>query len=353
MDRIRARTLLASLCVATICAAPSLRARAQASPASADKAPEGDAETPTARARAQFNRGVSLVDNREYGSALEAFQQAANLSPSPLTSYNIGYCQRATGLYVAARRTFKALLASSAGLDRTQIAQAKAYVEHVDSLVVRLNVTLDPASAVLKVDGHGVEAVPEDTTEVMVVSGSTGTSTSLNRAHFALLVDPGVHIFQAGRPGHADAFVQRAFKPGAKETLDLELDLLPARVTVRSDPAQSILRLKDGENWREAGLTPIDIERPAGKYELEVGHDGFEPYVATLSLSAGEHLFLNPKMSPYRPPPYKTPWFWGIVGGGVAAAIGIAAAVVLATRPEAPLDGGSLNWVVTPSTFKF
>ncbi|KYF99141.1 hypothetical protein BE20_32600 [Sorangium cellulosum] len=344
---MRTRWILGGLVVAGFALLAEGRASAEepSGPAAPAEAPAADERT--ARGRAAFLLGVQRSKDAQWGEALAAFEEAAAARDAPIVQYNIGFCERALGRYVAARRTFRRVLASADGLAPAQIDDARAFVAELDELVVRVAVTLDPAGTPLTLDGRPLRLDTEGGTRVFVaLPGPAGRAEAPAEKTFTVELDPGVHLFRAARPGRQDAFVQKTYRPGEKATLDLRLELLPARVAVRAEPAQALVRV-DG---REAGLAPIDIERPPGKYRIEVVRDGFETYAATLDLHAGQRADLTAKLVPVRPSVLKTWWFWT---GAAAVLAGGAAVTYALTRPPPPYDGGSLNWVAEPTAIRW
>jgi hypothetical protein len=303
--------------------------------------PEAQPEDATTRGRAAFQRGIKLARDEQWSDALSAFEEAAAARDAPLIRFNIGYCERALGRYVAARKTLRRVLAEPAGLDATQLDDAKAYLAEFDRILVRVSVRLAPAVAALTIDGRSL--VPDDGAPGSYLAlGQAGPGEPMNRSAFVVALDPGAHVFRATRAGHEDALVNRSYRPGESTVLDLQLDLLPATVALRSEPRQAIVTL-DG---RELGVSPLDLQRGAGSYTLEVARQGFETYRATLDLQPGQHVELTAKLNPHTEPLTKRWWFW------TGAAVVVAGGVLLtyaATRPTPqppPYDAGSSGWLV-------
>jgi hypothetical protein len=321
----------------SICAIVATPGPAQA------QAPDDDV---TARARTAFLRGVQRSKDAQWGEALASFQEAAAVRDAPVVEYNIGFCERALGNYVAARRTFRRVLTNPEGLAPSQVEDSKSYVGELDLLVVRVAVAIDPPGASLVVDGRPLRADAAAGEAVFVAASGGAPTKAPDGKAFTVELDPGVHLFRASRPGHQDAFVQKTYRPGEKVTLELHLDLLPAHVAVSSDPGQAVVRVDN----REAGVAPIDIERPPGLYRIEVVRDGFETYGATFDLHAGQRADLTAKLVPVRASIVKKWWFW------TAAAVVVAGGVVLTyelTKPPPPYDGGSLKWVAKPTALRW
>jgi hypothetical protein len=163
------------------------------------------------------------------------------------------------------------------------------------------------------------------------------------------MLDPGAHVFRGVRKGHGDALVRRSWRAGRRAELDLRLDELPATVRIRSTPEGAVVRV-DG---REVGVAPVELERRAGQYELEVVLDGYETYTATLDLGPGQRSDLTAELVEHSTPIYERWWFWT---GAAAIVAGAAVVTWAATRPEPeppPYDGGSTGWVVSPALIRF
>jgi hypothetical protein len=67
-------------------------------------APTGADETASlAQARAAFAEGAARVGRADWAGALAAFERSAALRPHPVTTFNLGACERALGHYTRAR----------------------------------------------------------------------------------------------------------------------------------------------------------------------------------------------------------------------------------------------------------
>jgi hypothetical protein len=176
-----------------------------------------------------------------------------------------------------------------------------------------------------------------------------GVGAAVGKAAFTVLLDPGAHVFRAVREGHQDALVSRSYRAGESATLDLHLDVLPATIAIRSEPASAIVRVDS----REVGLAPIEFQRPAGQYKLEVLADHYETYQAALDLSPGQRADMTARLNPYTEPLTKKWWFWT----GVAVVVaGGAVVTYFVTRPapQPPAyDSGSANWLVHAQGIRF
>lgn len=318
-------------------------------PAAAQVSSEDGAvhENATVRGRDAFQRGVDLSTDEKWADALAAFREAASARDHPRVEYNIAYCERALGHYAAAIAAWRLALRHPEALEADEVALAKEYLALSERTVVRLAVTLEPATASLSIDGLPLGANEELAGAYYVLVDQPGPSAPLNRSAFSLVLDPGVHVFHASRPGREDVDLERSFVPGARDVLDLRLDLLPASVSIRSEPGQSFVSLDE----REVGLSPIEIQRPAGTYRVQVFHDHFETYGATLFLQPGQRVTLTAKLNPERDTLTRKWWFWT---GVTAVVAGGALLTYAVTRPAAqppPYEAGSANWLVHAQGF--
>jgi len=333
------RRWLALFGAALWAAAPRADAQTRA-PASPPQS-ASPADDATARGRAAYLRGLQLAHDEHWGDALAAYQEAASARDAPVVEFSIAYCERALGRYVAARRTLQTVLVNPTGLDPTQLADAKAYLDESEKLIVRVSVQMDPANALLTVDGRPLtEGDAKDT--YLAGLAAAGAASPLGKSSFTVLLDPGLHLFRAAREGHQDAVLSKSYRAGESATLDLHLDVLPATIAIRSEPAAAIVRV----DAREVGLAPIEFQRPAGQYKLEVLLDRYETYKATLDLQPGQRSDLTARLNPYHEPLTKKWWFW--TGAAAVVAGGVAATYFL-TRPTPqppPYQGGNTGWVV-------
>jgi hypothetical protein len=299
------------------------------------------ADDATTRGRSAIVRGQKLARDEQWGDALAAFEEAAAARDAPLVQWNIAYCERALGRYVAAHRTLEAVASNPTGLDPSQVEDTKAYLAEFERVIVRVAVQLDPPNAVLTVDGRPlVPADVEDTYLGGVAPGGGGVP--LGKPAFTVWLDPGAHLFRAVRDGHQDALLSRTYREGQSATLDLHLDVLPATIAIKSEPAAAIVRVDS----REVGVAPIEFQRPAGQYKLEVLHDEYETYQAALNLEPGQRSELTARLNPYTAPLTKKWWFWS---GAAAIVAGGAIATYFLTRSSPqppPYDAGSANWLV-------
>lgn len=309
--RPKALKLVLSLCCTLPCSA---QAQSKAGRGAATNDPS------VVEARRHFVRGTSFVKTAQWTEALEAFEQSSRLRPHPITTYNIAACERALGRYSAAREHLHAALDAEADgeLPESIRKEIKLYLGEIDRLLVHVELKVEPAGTTVTLDGRP--------------SRDSGT----------LVLDPGPHIFTLSRKGYSNAVVAKTFKPGTREALTINLDRLPAKVSVSANEKEAVVRI----NRIDVGYAPALVERPAGSYLVRVEKPGFSAYESVVSVNAGETASIKAKLSPT--PITQKWWFWSLTGLLVSGAV---VGTYYATRSEPapqrpPPDGGALGWTV-------
>lgn len=318
--------------------------------------PPAEAEPPVApdpqvtRARSLYKQGVELVRQAQWANALAAFERSAKLRPHATTTFNIGACERAMGRYTRARERFRMALARNERapeeLADSLAAEARGFVAEIDRLVAKVQLRVAPPGTAVALDGR-----PLAKRGSVYLAGlkPPGKGEPLGAPQAVVEMDPGAHVITLSRKGYTDVVLNETFAPGSTRTLDLQLEKLPAVLSVSSNVEQAIVSV-DGKDF---GPTPVRVLRPAGKYEVLVTKQGFEPYEALVEVQAGEQSALRATMVEETELLTEKWWFWTAAG---AVVIGGAVATYALTRPDPeppPYDGGSTGWVVRPSGLSF
>jgi hypothetical protein len=298
------------------------------------------------KARELFVRGTSLVGSARWAEALDAFEQSAELRPHPITTYNIGACERALGRYTVARERLKRALDAnpeSGKLPDSLRAEANAYLSEIERVLVRVDLIIEPVDAAVTVDGRPLAAAPSKDGPVLVAGVlPPGRGSALAAGRGSVVLDPGTHLVTLSRKGYSDQLITRTFKPGTRQNVALNMDRLPARVQVSSNEARSRVRIDSFD----VGYAPVNVERPAGTYAVFVEKPGFVSYESTIRVNPGEAADIKASLSPT--PLTQKWWFWTATGVLVTAAV---VGTYYATRseptPQRPaIDGGGLGWTV-------
>jgi hypothetical protein len=323
---------------------------AQAQPRAAGKAQTTNvaSDPEVVMARQLFVKGTALVQSAQWAEALGAFEESARLRPHPITTYNMGACERALGRYTVARVRLQRALEGEPGLagklPDSLRAEATAYLAEIERLLVHVDVKIAPQDATLAVDGRPLQATVDPEGVQVFVAGlrPAGRGEALPATHGVLVLDPGTHLFTLSRKGFNDQVITKTFKPGARQFLTLNLDRLPAKLRVSSNERQSAVHI----NRIDVGYAPAQVERPAGSYTVRVEKAGFAAYETTVKVNAGEAADIKARLSPT--PITQKWWFWTVAGVLVSGAV---VGTYYATRSEPapqrpPPDGGALGWAV-------
>ena len=345
MSRFRIEALFVAVVLGVSLFAPATRA--------ADAAPSSSpADTPEiVLARQEFLNGAELVKEARWGEALGAFERSDKLRPHAITTYNVGACERAMGLYTRAQKTFKDALAQNEAAGKTElpaslVVDIDGYLSQIRSILANVIVTLVPANAALTVDGRPLQ-VTEPSANPPVLSGGVlppGPGEAPPASIFRAQLDPGVHVFTLSRKGYADAVVNHTFSPGASTELSLHLDRLPATLHVASYPAGGIVTVEG----TDVGATPVDVSRPAGSYRVVVRKPGYVTYETEVVAQSGEEVNLSPNLPQEKVALTQRWWFWTGVG---VVVLGAAGGTYLLTRGQGaavrpPPNGGGLGWTL-------
>lgn len=160
---------------------------------------EPDAAT-VEEARRLFEDAVAAIGREAYREALDLFQRSATLVPRPVTTFNIGMCQRALADLPAAYATLVQYLAEAADEPVERQAEASRVVLELDAVLATVTVRVDTPGVEIRVDGRAV-----------------GTSP----LYEPLRLVAGSHVFEARADDGIEARVERVI--GAGEALTVEL----------------------------------------------------------------------------------------------------------------------------------
>lgn len=320
-----------------------------ATASSSSPARAGGPEERSAQARAAFLEGTALVQKSQWAEAIDAFERASVIAPHAITTYNLGACERATGHFTSAYTRFETALtqhAASGGkeLPPSLLAETRAFLDELTHIMVRVTMRVEPDGATLAVDGRPLEPVdPAADPPLLTLARRAAAGAAPPARRFALLLDPGAHVFVFARKGFANAVVNRSFRPGETAELNLSLDLLPATLHIGSNRPRAVVSV-DGI---DIGPAPADLRRSPGAHDVSVREPGFTSYVTRVSLSPGEETRLDAALAPEKPSLFTRWWFWTAAGVVVA---GAAVATYALTRPEpqrAEVGSGTLGWSVS------
>lgn len=301
-----------------------------------------------AEARAEFARGAELVKQAKWAEALAAFEKSNAERAHPVTLFNIGACERALGSYTRARRTLREAKALDAkgtqgSLPSSTREDVEAFLGEIESVLVTVDVHLDPSSATITIDGRPLEETAAGETPTLTAGlAAPGPGRAPPAATFRLELDPGAHVLVIVRPGFQDVVRREVFARGEPSRLDLVLARLDGTLEIAAERDRAAVAV-DGI---DVGLAPVTLRRPAGRYHVVVRKSGFVSFETDAQLEAGGRVGISARLPPESEPITKSWWFWATAGGVIATAT-VTTYFLTRPDPERPAaNGGGLGWVL-------
>jgi hypothetical protein len=278
----------------------------------------GGEDEPRARARQRFQHGVELIRNGQWSEAIAELEAARDLRATPPVYYNLALAQRAVGRYRAASASLRAFLRTvSSTADPSLVSQAEQLLQDSSSAVCRLEISVDPITARVRVDGEEV-----------------------NLAEGAVALDPGEHTVVASADGYANAERRVRLARGSNSIASLtmvranELSFL----RVESNVSEALVRI-DG---REVGHGTIDEIVRAGRHTVDVLGPHHHAFTREIQSFVGQRQTIRASLSDRRTV-FDSPWFW--VTTGVVIAAGVTTAIIL-WPPPPPIPGSLFSTTV-------
>lgn len=234
--------------------------------------------------------GNALSNEGDYVEALEKFQIAYDVYPSPKLLLNIGTMLRQLGRNVEAAGVYEQYLRDPEA-DPQQVENLTRTLDEIDSLVGHLRITVSPLDAAVSLDGKPLE-VPAAGANVRV--------------------EPGTHKVAAEKKGFPPALVTVSLGRGEKRVASLKVE--PTAVVVKSNStitAAIACLTFGGFGFIAAGVTgglvisaneTYQADCPNGKCATAAGYE---------SAQLGSNLLIANGLS----------WAAGIGGAGVGAGL--------------------------------
>jgi len=204
--------------------AHDVRAQGQPTP------PPAPPDTGTDQARSLFNDGTEKARRGDWSVALTSFERSEALRPHAVTTYNIGYCERALGRYTRAREILGRALAENvahggAELPDDLASAAKTYLAELERQIARAVVSISVEGATVLVDGRPLERAATDGPRPVLWAGTRdlGAAEAPPASTFELQIDPGPHAFVVSKAGYVDDVTTRSFEAGTPSTVAIEL----------------------------------------------------------------------------------------------------------------------------------
>jgi hypothetical protein len=229
-SKVGAATACGTCAALLLIALPAVAQRASAPAAPPSTVADDSA---TSQARALFTQGTDSANRGDWSQALPAFERSEALRPHAVTTYNIGFCERALGRTMRARKMLGKALAESAAHGGVELpadlaASARTYLAELEKRIARAVVTVTPGDASILVDGAPLERGTSEGPRPVLWAGTrdTGAGEPAPAGTFELELDPGAHVFVASKEGAGNQVVTQTFQAGTE--IELTLDVSPA-----------------------------------------------------------------------------------------------------------------------------
>lgn len=261
-------------------------------------------------------RGDAAMDAGRAAEALEAYERASALSPSPALAYNLGRARLGTQDFAGAIEAFERYLRDAPPELRARTHRLEAVLEELRGKVATLGVDADAPGARVWLRGAALGSAP--------VAGRR--------------VNPGRAVVRVEAEGRRPFEATVELEPRRHLEIHATLAVIPTngRLLVEVGPRSASVSI-DG-----AALPPppLDVPLAPGPHAVVAVAPGHQARRETVSVSRGRVTRLVLTLDPApRPSPAPPVWLW--VGAG-ALVVGGVLAVVALTHERSP-DQGTLG----------
>jgi len=178
-----------------------------------------------AAARTAFERGADFAAEERWGDALSAFEQSSSLRPHATTTYNVGYCERALGRAVRARKHFVLALSQDVASGGTELTPelrtaSNKYLDEMRAQIATPKLIV-PKDVIITVDGRPLELA--DGGRVLAGTRETGPGEKAPATNLAIEIDAGAHEIVITAPDGRSKVAHEYFPPGSGKEVRLEL----------------------------------------------------------------------------------------------------------------------------------
>lgn len=247
-----------------------------------------------AQAKAHFAIGVRAYEDKKFGVAIEAFEEAQRLAPRPANLFTIAqayrrkyYIDRDTRDLANAVNNYKQYIAADPNGPR--VGEAGAALADLEPLAERLGATAAPPP----------KQVQKNVSRILIAPSIAGAKARIDGGEpmevpAGIEVQPGAHTVIISAEGYADEQRQLALDPGESFALDIKMTEKPARLSIRGETGVTIY--VDG---RPSGTTPLPtpISVPAGRHVVSLTQRGGLPITMEVELVPGQDKTIEPEFS--------------------------------------------------------
>lgn len=178
-------------------------------------APPDDSPSPAARVEALREQGEACYRKRDYACALQRFERAFALLPTPSMRFNLASALDKVGRAALAIRQYRLYLKESGGAaSPSALAHIQKRMKTLLPQVCQLELVVEPADATVTLDG-----VPLASLETVPSSGG----------RHQLVLEAGSYRLDLSSRGHQTRMVNVKLAAGDLRTLEVKLDRLSGR----------------------------------------------------------------------------------------------------------------------------
>ena len=226
------------------------------------------------RARAEFQRGVTLYSEENYPSALEAFRTSYGIQPLPHVLFNIANCERALYRYTISISSFEKLLDRWVdGIDEEMRGDAQRNIDEMTRMLGRIVLKEATEDATVLIDGQE--------------AGMTPLATPL-------LVDPGRHSVQLLRNGYKPQVTTVNVASEAVVVVYASLQPIISALKVACHDESAVVRLDENI----IGGCPYEGEVEPGRHLLRIDAPGKLTYTEEIEVKIGADTVLSMQLVP-------------------------------------------------------
>ncbi len=226
-------------------------------------APARADESQVSKARDEFDVGAKLASEGRWKDALAHFSLSAALRPHAMTTYDIGFCERALGRATRARKFFQRARVDDEAHGQTELTSdlrvaIARYLAELDGQIVRIEIELAPPIATVSIDGRPLELAAPVDGKPLVIAGTAepGPPGAAPKQTFWTELDVGAHEIVASW----NASTSRVFHVTADRSVGTTLRLEPpALVLPKVDDGKLRLRAAFGVGIASVGLATIGV----------------------------------------------------------------------------------------------
>lgn len=267
-------------------------------------------------ARQHLQAGARHYQEGQYSQAIEEFQTAYRVFPSPVILFNLAQAYRSDGQLSMAITTFRRYLDENARLTPAQRGEVEEVIAEIERTRSVLSFEVEPSGAEILLDGRPLGVTP------------------LARGVEIL---PGEHHVEARLDNHET--VRETITMAARERRLWQSTLHPvrenARLTVTALPAEATLEIDSVESGR-GSVTRRLVPGPHRIRASLAGHVDQSMQVVLEPLSTQNvSLTLHPRPRSL----FTRPVFWAVVGG--VAAVAVITVVLLNPSVPDPIPGSA------------